>query len=919
MDPQSSLRTFLDTAYPPELLARGGAIQVRALAPEGSGIPPVIRWFDGPDDVARWPLPEDRNVYITPSLRQGRDGSGKGCVATATVWVDIDEGGEDAVARAVARCSDIGLPPTLQVESSPGKAHLWWRLAEPFDLSTEERRAAFSRQLRAVTDLLGGDPACAEPARVMRLPGSRNVKPKYGDSAPLARVVLHHSEHVFAWERLVEAVPVPKAAARPSLARRGMPAERLPDPDAPALPRCPPAPFLDACLFVRHAAAQVATLPEPLWARLAWALAPLGDDGRRLFHDLSRPHPGYDPGEADRKLDHAVEHAYRPPSCADLAAHGFPCPNLAPTTGLCRLRPTRNPLPLVQLGPAAPGEVTAQGGRTVILGEHGDHREVAAFWLEVVEERHDPEAGAWLRVRIHRPAGPPLPVDLPASSLADLKDLGRRLASVLATGYRVDARSLPRAVNAWLAASEPRSVRMSRDFGFATDGQTFLGRRGLDADGGPVLDLGGRETAARLGLITIPEAEVDQLLTFLLRRWPDVACGSFAARALLGMAGWALVAPVLEARDSGIPALCGWLTGPSGLGKSTSCIGIQALFGDFTTRGHLVSFGSTPLSIERAAHDFRGALLVVDDAKHGVLKQKDVGTMLGILQRMHDRTARQRLRPDGNPLPARANRSTVLVEGEDVLFKEASIRARYFGIPASTPMNRTPEALAELTDVLPRLSGLTSALVSALRARPHWPAAHHASYRRTLGTIEAALPGGPNKPRVARSAAAIVQGWALWVEFAALRGVLTADQADEEVATFERELTKAAARQVDEAAELSPAQRWRHDLEQLLATGEAWLDDGVGEGSARAVRLGFVKDGVVCVLPEPSVSLINQKLHREGDALPPAESIGADLARLGWLARTGKDRLTSRVRDKGGLASVWVVKPGVVGGGEGDG
>lgn len=65
-------------------------------------------------------------------------------------------------------------------------------------------------------------------------------------------------------------------------------------------------------LFVDSAA----TLTEPGWLALAMLLSKC-DDGREFMHEWSVPYPGYDPVEADAKLDHAAK--YGPVTCKRIA------------------------------------------------------------------------------------------------------------------------------------------------------------------------------------------------------------------------------------------------------------------------------------------------------------------------------------------------------------------------------------------------------------------------------------------------------------------------------------------------------------------------------------------------------------------------------------------------------------------------
>ena len=60
------------------------------------------------------------------------------------------------------------------VIASGGGWHCYWLLKEPLDLSTERNEAY--RHLQGLAAAVGGDPASAEPARILRLLGTVNHK-----------------------------------------------------------------------------------------------------------------------------------------------------------------------------------------------------------------------------------------------------------------------------------------------------------------------------------------------------------------------------------------------------------------------------------------------------------------------------------------------------------------------------------------------------------------------------------------------------------------------------------------------------------------------------------------------------------------------------------------------------------------------
>ena len=109
------------------------------------------------------------NVYVAANpLRSGSRKRTKECIAEIRhLYLDIDREGDTRVAAVLASKS---IPkPTAIISTSAGKYQVLWRV-EGFDFPSQE---CTLKQL-AVT--FGGDPACTDCNRVIRVPGFHNTK-----------------------------------------------------------------------------------------------------------------------------------------------------------------------------------------------------------------------------------------------------------------------------------------------------------------------------------------------------------------------------------------------------------------------------------------------------------------------------------------------------------------------------------------------------------------------------------------------------------------------------------------------------------------------------------------------------------------------------------------------------------------------
>jgi hypothetical protein len=139
----------------------------------------------------RWPTPDGwmQRRFFDAHATQGAAHRIIGLAARGDVYVGValrdraTDGGRDAISGShllFVECDDphtrrrlasLALPPTLEVASgTPEHLHLYWRLhrrATNAQVESANRRLAL---------LLGGDPACADIARILRPPDTLNHK-----------------------------------------------------------------------------------------------------------------------------------------------------------------------------------------------------------------------------------------------------------------------------------------------------------------------------------------------------------------------------------------------------------------------------------------------------------------------------------------------------------------------------------------------------------------------------------------------------------------------------------------------------------------------------------------------------------------------------------------------------------------------
>jgi hypothetical protein len=120
----------------------------------------------------RWLAHENHagaNVYVAANpLRSGSRRRTKDCIVSIRhLYIDIDFDGDARV--AALRASDAVPCPTAILATSPGKCQALWRV-DGFDFERQEMT------LKQLAIAFGGDPACTDCNRVLRIPGFLNQK-----------------------------------------------------------------------------------------------------------------------------------------------------------------------------------------------------------------------------------------------------------------------------------------------------------------------------------------------------------------------------------------------------------------------------------------------------------------------------------------------------------------------------------------------------------------------------------------------------------------------------------------------------------------------------------------------------------------------------------------------------------------------
>lgn len=125
-------------------------------------------FFKSVDELEKYNPDQDKNVYFGIYTRLGRSGKAENCITTKALWADFDYVTEGQARKII---HDSALPEATIIISSGNGIHAYWILKE---------RAANEAIdiLKAICMRSGSDTKVAEKARILRMPGTNNIKGK---------------------------------------------------------------------------------------------------------------------------------------------------------------------------------------------------------------------------------------------------------------------------------------------------------------------------------------------------------------------------------------------------------------------------------------------------------------------------------------------------------------------------------------------------------------------------------------------------------------------------------------------------------------------------------------------------------------------------------------------------------------------
>lgn len=148
-------------------------IELRALHVSDSRVHQEFFTMDATGELLgrAFSLVETHNCYFGVCPRNRPEGNKAAVTIAPGLWADLDfKRFEDGEVGALRKLADFPLSPTWIIATGGG-FHLYWKLRE-----VAQADATFEARLKGITRALSADPAATDRSRVLRVPGTWNLK-----------------------------------------------------------------------------------------------------------------------------------------------------------------------------------------------------------------------------------------------------------------------------------------------------------------------------------------------------------------------------------------------------------------------------------------------------------------------------------------------------------------------------------------------------------------------------------------------------------------------------------------------------------------------------------------------------------------------------------------------------------------------
>jgi len=414
------------------------------------------------------------------------------------------------------------------------------------------------------------------------------------------------------------------------------------------------------------------------------------------------------------------------------------------------------------------------------------------------------------------------------------------------------------------------------------------------------VDLSFKEHAKKLDFKLLKESEFSEVMMHiksdLLNAWPRR--WTFMALSHTLLAG---ILKPLGIRKK--PTM--FFEGLTGVGKTELTHLCQYFWGNFDG---ILNLQSTGKGVMDVGHDFKDALLVVDDYKG--LDYAQIKNLKHVIQYSYDQTTSIKLRRDSTQMKSKGSRALFMMSGEEFISAQASMVARCILIEVNKHDTRTTREKYEscwrmcgmYQGVTPRyLQWFLQQDIEEVKVR----------LLKYKNKIYENCIGRQNADRVAYNLALNHLSWDLFTEFMVMCGISDHKEKNELMVEHWLHIDECRATMLNRCEEEQNGIVFVRVLKQLIDAGEVSVINLSGHEHDHKPVIGFVSRGSddpseINVYPDIAFNTV-KKAAKEPAIGGTERSIARQLVDMKVIKTTDKGRLKKLVRNRDGRQWVWVM------------
>lgn len=352
-----------------------------------------------------------------------------------------------------------------------------------------------------------------------------------------------------------------------------------------------------------------------------------------------------------------------------------------------------------------------------------------------------------------------------------------------------------------------------------------------------------------------------------------------------------------------------FLEGDSGCGKTQLTRAFQHFWGSFDS---LIGLLSTEKGIMSLCHEFKDALLVVDDYKGINAQQRQAVTK--IIQYSYNPVGTVKLRRDSSMAATKLPKGVLMISGEQFIANEISLLGRTIMIETKTFNTKGTERYYQSVNrhiknyfkIIPRFL--------------HWFIEQDENVvKERLKSLKRELyepfAGGPNSDRIAVNLSVNYLCWELFADYLEYSGIIDSEEKADLLQEHMDNVHVLMGRMVTLGGEAHHGTVFRDALIEAVQSGQVSIHGLKDYDNEHKPCIGFKKPGVddeIYLYPGSAFQQV-QKLFDKEPLNVTKRALARQLEDMGFFVRTSHNRHTVVTRMGRQTTRCWVVRPDKLG------